>query len=60
MNSSPGPVVTVATRSVSVKWTVTDPVRLPAATDEGNVDIRTVLGGDAAHCVMTGTAVKLL
>jgi hypothetical protein len=23
------------------------------------VDLRTVLGGDSAHCVMTGTAVRL-
>jgi len=23
------------------------------------IDVKTVLGGDAAHCLMTGTAVKL-
>ncbi|WP_433346901.1 hypothetical protein ACQP25_28535 [Microtetraspora malaysiensis] len=27
---------------------------------DGIVDVKTVIGGDAAHCVMTGTAVKLL
>jgi hypothetical protein len=26
---------------------------------DGIVDVKTVLGGDSAHCVMTGTAVKL-
>jgi uncharacterized protein YbjQ (UPF0145 family) len=27
---------------------------------DGIVDLKTVLGGEAAHCVMTGTAVKIL
>jgi uncharacterized protein YbjQ (UPF0145 family) len=27
---------------------------------DGVVDVRTVLGGDTGHCVMTGTAVKLV
>jgi hypothetical protein len=26
---------------------------------DGIVDVKTVIGGDSAHCVMTGTAVKL-
>jgi uncharacterized protein YbjQ (UPF0145 family) len=26
----------------------------------GIIDVRTVLGGDTAHCVMTGTAVLLM
>jgi len=24
------------------------------------IDVKTIVGGDAAHCVMTGTAVKLM
>jgi hypothetical protein len=27
---------------------------------DGIVDLRTVIGGELAHCVMTGTAVRLL
>ncbi|MBV1855311.1 hypothetical protein [Catellatospora tritici] len=27
---------------------------------DGIVDVRTVMGGDSGHCVMTGTAVKLV
>lgn len=27
---------------------------------DGIIDLRTVIGGDSAHCVMTGTAVRLL
>jgi uncharacterized protein YbjQ (UPF0145 family) len=27
---------------------------------DGVIDVRTVIGGDNAHCVMTGTAVRLL
>ncbi|MDI1465959.1 hypothetical protein QEZ54_33790 [Catellatospora sp. KI3] len=27
---------------------------------DGIVDVKTVVGGDNGHCVMTGTAVKLL
>jgi hypothetical protein len=27
---------------------------------DGVIDVKTVLGGDTGHCVMTGTAVKLL
>ncbi len=27
---------------------------------DGIVDVKTMIGGNAAHCVMTGTAVKLL
>jgi hypothetical protein len=26
---------------------------------DGIVDVKTAIGGDSAHCVMTGTAVKL-
>jgi hypothetical protein len=26
---------------------------------DGIVDLKTVLGGDSAHCVMTGTAVRI-
>jgi hypothetical protein len=26
---------------------------------DGILDVKTVIGGDSAHCVMTGTAVKL-
>lgn len=27
---------------------------------DGIVDLKTVIGGDSAHCLMTGTAVRLL
>ena len=27
---------------------------------DGIVDVKTVIGGESAHCMMTGTAIKLL
>jgi uncharacterized protein YbjQ (UPF0145 family) len=40
-----------------VKSLVEQAARLGA---DGIVDVRTVLGGDSGHCVMTGTAIRVL